>query len=149
MIMEQTFLYGRSIEKNVFIKATPARIFQALTEKATLERWFLKHAEIDPRPGGAISFEWPSGVSATGTFLVFDPPYRLSYTVETLSPGATTVIFALMADDHGTHLHLIHTGIGSGEDWDRYYHLRNNGWSIHLQNLIRWFETSKEVQWER
>ncbi|HEY1349200.1 MAG TPA: SRPBCC domain-containing protein [Ktedonobacteraceae bacterium] len=143
--MEMTALHGRSIEKDVFIKTTPARVFQALTEKATLQRWFLKRAEVHLCPGGTISFEWPSGVATTGRFLVFDPPYRLSYTWETLSPGATTVIFALMAQDHGTHLHLIHTGIGSGEDWDRYYHLRNNGWSIHLQNLTRWLETSKEA----
>ena len=34
MIMEKTNLSGRSLEKELFINATPERVFQALTEKA-------------------------------------------------------------------------------------------------------------------
>ena len=56
--MEKTNSGGHSIEKELFIKATPQRVFQALTEQAELERWFLVKAELDLRPGGAISFEW-------------------------------------------------------------------------------------------
>ncbi len=50
--MEKTHLIGRLIEKELFIKATPQRVFQALTEKADLERWFVQKAEVDVRPGG-------------------------------------------------------------------------------------------------
>ena len=52
MIMEKTNLSGRSLEKELFIKATPERVFQALTKKEDLERWFVKKAEVDLRPGG-------------------------------------------------------------------------------------------------
>ena len=52
LIMEKTHLIGRLIEKELFIRATPQRVFQALTEKADLERWFVQKAEIDVRPGG-------------------------------------------------------------------------------------------------
>src|SRR5690242_18367562 len=128
LIMEKTNLSSRSIEKELFIKATPERVFQALTEKEDLERWFLKKAEIDLRPGGTITFDWGPGVFNFGKILVLEPPHRLSYTWEALEPSPTTVNFELTAQNDGTLLHLIHTGMGEGEDWDHYYNTRNSGW---------------------
>src|SRR5215831_14896381 len=141
MIMEQTPLSGRTVEKEVFINATPQRVFQALTEKEDLERWFVQKAEVDLRPGGAIRFEWAPDAVEMGTILVCEPPHRLSYSWEVLEPTATTITFELTAENGGTRLHLIHTGIGVGEDWDSYYTSVNSGWSVHLNNLTAWLET--------
>ena len=141
MIMEKTPLSGRSLEKDVFINATPERVFQALTEPAELERWFVAKAEVDVRPGGTIRFEWGPGVFNVGKILVLDPPHCLSYSWEVQTPSPTTVTFALTAEHDGTRLHVINTGFGEGEDWDRYYDLRNNGWNVHLTNLTTWLET--------
>ena len=149
--MEKTHLLyrSRSIEKELAIKATPERVFQALTEKEDLERWFLTKAEVDLRPGGAIRFEWEraGGVFNVGKILVLEPPHRLRYTWEAQSPGVTKVTFELTAETDGTRLHLVHSGIGEGEDWDRYYNSRNSGWSVHLNNLTAWLETGKEKTW--
>ncbi len=139
--MEQTHLAGRTLEKELFIKASPQRVFQALTTKEDLERWFLVEAEIDLRPGGAIRFAWAPGVFETGKILVCEPPHRLCYTWDTFGPGATTITFELTAQNDGTHLHLIHTGIGEGEDWDTYYNSVNGGWCAHLKDLTSWIET--------
>ena len=150
--MEQTNRSQRSIEKDLFIKATPQRVFQALTEKAELERWYLTKAELDLRPGGEISFEWDRamGVYNFGKILVLEPPHRLSYTWEALEPSPTIVTFTLTRENDGTRLHLSHTGIGEGEEWDHYYHSRNSGWSMHLNNLIAWLEIGTEtIQLER
>ncbi len=49
--------------------------------------------------------------------------------------------FELTAENDGTRLHLIHTGIGQGEDWDNYYTFINSGWSVHFKNLTAWLET--------
>ena len=93
MIREKTHPSGRSLEKELFLKATPQRVFQALTEKEELERWFLTKAEVDVRPGGAIRFEWArtGGVFNVGKTLVLEPPHRLSSTWEALSPSVTMV----------------------------------------------------------
>jgi uncharacterized protein YndB with AHSA1/START domain len=141
--MENTNQSYRSIEKDLFIKATPQRVFQALTEKADLERWFTKIAELDLRPGGAISFEWDRarGVYNFGKILVLEPPHRLSYTWEAMELSPVTITFTLTAKNDGTHLRLVQTGIGEGEEWDYYYKLRDNGWGVHLQHLADWLET--------
>lgn len=143
--MEKTHLNSRSIEKELSIKATPERVFRALAEKEELERWFMKTAVVDLRPGGAIRFEWGPGVFNFGTILVLEPPHRLSYTWEAISPSPTTVTFELTTENDGTLLHLIQSGIGEGEDWDHYYNVSNNGWSVHLKNLIAWLETGISV----
>jgi uncharacterized protein YndB with AHSA1/START domain len=141
VLMENTHLMGCSLEKELFINATPQRVFQALTEPAELERWFVQKAEVDLRTGGAIRFEWAPDAVEIGTILELDPPHRLSYSWEALEPSATTITFALTAENEGTRLHLLHTGIGEGEDWDRYYTSITSGWSAHLNNLTAWLET--------
>lgn len=147
MITKKPNPSGRSIEKELFIKAAPERVFQALTEKEYLERWFLTKAEVDLRPGGAIRFDWGPGVFQSGQILVLEPPHRLSYSWEAQSPDPTTVTFELKAENDGTLLHVIQTGVGEGEDWDSYYNKVNKGWNIHLNNLVVWLETGKERTW--
>ena len=139
--MEKTPLIGRTLEKELFIKASPQRVFQALTTKEDLERWFLVNAEVDLRPGGAIRFEWGPSMVEVGKILVCEPPHRLSYSWEAFAAGSTTVTFELTRENAGTRLHLIHTGIGDGEDWDNYSTSINSGWSVHCKNLAAWLET--------
>lgn len=139
--MEKTPLIGRSLEKELFIKASPERVFQSLTTKEDLERWFLAKAEVDLRPGGTIRFEWGPGAVEVGKILVLEPPHRLSYSWEALEPSPTTITFELTAENDGTRLRLIHTGIGEGEDWDTYYTSVSGGWNAHLTNLSAWLET--------
>lgn len=119
---------GRSLEKELFIKASSERVFQALTRKEDLERWFPVKAEMESRPGGAIRFEWGSGVVETGKVLVFEPPHRLSFTWEAMEPGATTITFELIPENDGTRLRLTHSGIAQGGDWDDYYSSVEEGW---------------------
>ena len=139
--MEKTPLIGRTLEKELFIKANPQRVFQALTEKAELERWFLVKTEVDLRPGGAIRFEWGPGMVEVGKILVCEPPHRLSYSWEAFEAGPTTITFELTREYAGSRLHLIHTGIGRGEDWDTYYTSVDSGWNAHLNDLTSWLET--------
>ncbi len=139
--MEKTNHNQRSIEKDLLIKAPPQRIFQALTEQAELERWFAQNAELDLRPGGAISFYWGPGVFESGQMVALDSHHRLSYTWEAMEPSPVTITFTLTAENDGTRLRLVQTGIGEGQEWDQYYNLRNNGWNIHLEHLVAWLET--------
>jgi uncharacterized protein YndB with AHSA1/START domain len=147
--LEKAVLGSRVIEKKLLIKATPERIFQALTEKKELEHWLLSRAEVDLRVGGTIRFEWnrAGGIRNVGKIVALEPPQRLSYTWEALEPHPTTVTFALIAQSNGTLLHLMHTGIGKGHDWGEYYTSRKDGWDIHLTNLANWLEMGTEKPW--
>jgi len=49
---------NNKIEKKVWIQASAATIFQALTEAKALEKWFCDKASCEPREGGELSARW-------------------------------------------------------------------------------------------
>ncbi|MGI8855593.1 MAG: SRPBCC family protein [Thermomicrobiales bacterium] len=130
---------GRMIEKEIFIRATPERVFRALTEKADLEAWFVKEATIDLRVGGTLRLFWDPE-SVEGTFLEIDPPRRVVFTWDERPAiaGITTSAFTLTAEEDGTRLHLIHSGFGAGEAWNRLFENINGGWDEELAHLRAW-----------
>lgn len=131
----------RTIEKQRIIHATPERTFQALIEKEELERWFVQKAEGTIRPGEIIRFEWAPDMVEKGHILEVEPSHRFSYTWEAFSPDPVTITFELSAENGGTRLHFIQTGIGEGENWGNYYTGMSHGWDIHLEHLTTWLET--------
>ena len=131
----------KTIEKHCMIHATPERTFQALTEKAELERWFVRSAEGNLCPGGAMRFEWATDMVEQGQILEIEPSHRFSYTWEAFSPSPVTINFELSAEQGGTRLHFIQSGIGEGENWGNYYAGMSHGWDIHLDHLAAWLET--------
>ena len=70
---------GRTVEKEVFIRASAERVFRALVDKADLERWFVTRAVVDARPGGALHFTWNPDETVNGEFRTIEPPNRLVY----------------------------------------------------------------------
>jgi uncharacterized protein YndB with AHSA1/START domain len=139
--MEKTNRSSRSIEKELFINATPEHVFRALTEKEDLERWFVQEAEVEVRPGGAIRHEFAPDMVEMGTILEIEPSHRFRYTWEAFSPSPVTITFELSAENGGTRLHFIQTGIGEGENWGNYYTGMSHSWDIHLDHLTAWLET--------
>jgi uncharacterized protein YndB with AHSA1/START domain len=140
---------GRMIEKEIFIRATPERVFRALTEKADLEAWFVKEAMIDLRVGGALRLFWDPE-SVEGTFLEIDPPRRVVFTWDERPAiaGITTSAFTLTAEGDGTRLHLVHSGFGAGEAWNRLFENINGGWNEELENLRRYLvEGIAKTRW--
>lgn len=134
----------RSLEKDLFIKAPSARVFQALSEKEDLESWFAPSVEIDLSPEGPLRFEWGPTMFNAGKILTLEPPRRLSYFWEVTHAGSAILTFELTEVNDGTRLHLIHTGTGEGEDWRPYF---DSGWNLHFQFLVAWLETGLVRAW--
>ena len=49
------------IERDIVFPASPAEVWEALTEPERLEEWFASEAELDARPGGEGVFRWGDG----------------------------------------------------------------------------------------
>jgi uncharacterized protein YndB with AHSA1/START domain len=56
------------IRHSTFIRATPSRVYIALTTGEGLDAWFTSGARVDAHPGGEIHFRWvgwgPEHISA-------------------------------------------------------------------------------------
>ncbi len=131
----------KTVTKERFIKATPERIFKALTEKQELERWFMQEADIELKPGGTIHTDWAPGMGEHGKVKEVKPSQLFSFTWEgAFSPTPTILTFELRAEKDGTQLTFTHSGIGEGEGWEAYATI-DKAWDAHLNDLTSWIET--------
>ena len=130
----------KTITKEQFIKATPERVFKALTQKEELEHWFVPKADIDLKPGGTFRVEMAPGIGEHGKVKAVEPSQLFSFTWEALSPTPTTLTFMLTKEQDGTLVTFTHSGIGEGEGWEIYTNI-GKMWDAHLKDLTSWIET--------
>jgi uncharacterized protein YndB with AHSA1/START domain len=100
--------------KEIYIKASPEKVFSFLSQHDKFLRWMGKALDIDARPGGIFRLD-PNGKEIIrGKFLEVDPPYRIvfSWGFEVgdmdVPPGSTIVEITLTPDGDGTILRLTH-----------------------------------------
>jgi len=132
------------VTKEIFIKATPERVFKALTEKDELEKWFVQEAIIELKPGGEIHTNWVPDMGEGGIVKEVKPNELFSFTWEgQFSPTPTTITFILTPKNDGTILKLTHSGIGEGAGWEAYTNMdqEGKGWEAHMKDLRSWIET--------
>src|SRR5262245_62949135 len=124
------------VERQIFIAASPAHVFELLTDADLLVEWMAPHAELDPTPGGALRWTHVNGDSVIGAFVELVPDRRVVFTFGWdradvgIAPGSTTVEIALRPRNTGTELHLVHRGL-AGPMADAH----SGGWINYLARL--------------
>lgn len=105
------------VEKQLFIAAPPARVYELLTETDLLVQWMAPTASVEPRPGGLVTWTHVNGDSVVGEFVELVPDRRIVFTfgwdradVE-VPPGSTTVEIDLRPGAGGTDLRLVQRGL--------------------------------------
>jgi uncharacterized protein YndB with AHSA1/START domain len=124
------------VERRLFIAASPARVFELLTDAELLVEWMAPIVAVDARPGGVVTWTHVNGDTVAGTFVEIVPHRRIVFTfgwdradVE-IPPGSTTVEIDLHARDGGTEVRLVHSGL-SGPMADAHA----GGWDNYLARL--------------
>ncbi len=131
-----------SVQQQVVIETTPARVFAALTTPALVNQWFgSKGAEIEPKAGGKYALNWQYKVDGRdvvggpttileyvdGERLVLDwPDWRGDATVK-----GQTIAFSLEPHGEHTRLHFVHAGFGRPTDISDFPF----GWNWFLSEL--------------
>jgi len=118
------------IRMSIRIAAPRAKVFRALLDPATLNRWIAAAAEVDACPGGAYSFGWSYEVDGRQ---VVGGPTRILELVEdeklvTDWPDwrgdpevpLQTIAWLLEDDGDGTRVTLVHSGFTRAVDWSDY-----------------------------
>lgn len=90
---DQTLIVTRAFDVD------PERVYLAHITPALLQKWCLGPdgwtmpvCQCDPRPGGAIRYEWRKGAAGfhlTGQFLALEPFHRIVHVERMHLPGAT------------------------------------------------------------
>ncbi|HWM73825.1 MAG TPA: SRPBCC family protein [Nocardioides sp.] len=142
------------IEREIVISAPVERVWTLLTEAEHVGRWFGDAgAEIDLKPGGAMTVRWNEYGSSKARVVAVEPPERFSYRWapfkdlsgdEPADGNSTLVEFTLAAEGGGTRLRVVESGFDAleGSDADRAKFLAGNteGWQMETDELREYAE---------
>jgi uncharacterized protein YndB with AHSA1/START domain len=134
------------IERETFIEAPVERVWEIVTEPEHVGRWFSDAgAEIDLRPGGAMSMTWAEHGTVHGRDETVEPPSRFAVRwaaqmgSQELEGNSTLVEFTLAPEGEGTRLRVVESGFASLDmpEADRIAKVDGNaeGWQIELGHL--------------
>lgn len=130
----------RSHETEILLPATPEEVWKALTDPAELVNWFPLAAEVEPGEGGSIRYSWGPELSGLCRIEAWDPPRHLRTGWMVHPPGdaaapQVAVDYRLEARGGTTVLRLVHSGFGTGPEWDKEYDGTWRGWKQELRSL--------------
>jgi uncharacterized protein YndB with AHSA1/START domain len=108
------------IERDIVFPASPAEVWEALTEPERLEEWFASEASLDLRPGGEGVFRWGDGDERRAVVRELEPEERL--VLDWDDDGQ--VVLELEEVDGGTRLHVVETS----PDWSTALELHALAW---------------------
>lgn len=131
------------IERVVEFTQPPGRVWAALTTAEGLGSWFGTEAEVDLRPGGAVTVRWPEGQSAELRVERVEEPTVFGFTwrihgMPAEDPRRTYVEFTLEPVDGGTRLTVVETGFAQLPDdaHAKAYEAHSDGWRRELGELV-------------
>ena len=122
------------LTQEIDIDASPELVFRFFTDAELLRRWLCRHAELDPRPGGAFTLNVTGTHITRGEFRELEPGRRLVFTWlfdHVQPPIPTTVEVTLTPVGRGTHVRLRHYGLAHRTLRDRHA----GGWEHYLPRL--------------
>lgn len=137
-----------AIERTLDLRATPERVWRALTDAGELGAWFGASGSLDLRPGGDGFFEWTGDGRFAARVEAVDPPRHLAWRWARekdtpIDDGPSTLVeFRLEpAAGGGTRLHLRESGFERPEDRVA----NSGGWLEELGELTAFLA---EHRWE-
>lgn len=145
----------RRFETEITIAATPDEVWRALTQPGELSRWFPLSAEVEPRPGGRLTWNWGGSWSWKLRIADWRPGERLlldqladrplgadgqPVAAELAEPAAIALEFTLEGRQGATRLRLVHSGFGRGAAWDDEIDGITQGWRSELWSLRHYLE---------
>jgi uncharacterized protein YndB with AHSA1/START domain len=136
------------IERDVLIDAPVARVWELLTGAEHLGRWFGDAgAEIELRPGGALSLSWREYGTVRGRVEAVEPPHRVAYRwaatresrAEPTPANSTLIEFTLAAEGDGTRVSVVESGFDGlevdVEERTAALASHTEGWAAELDEL--------------
>ena len=108
-----------SIERDILIAAPLERVWDLITSPKHVGRWFADAgAEIDLRPGGALTLSWREHGTFHGRVEAVEPPHRFAYRWlskldlrdDPTPANSTLTEFTLAAEGASTRVAVVESG---------------------------------------
>ncbi len=138
----QSYVYDEEIN------APADLIYRCFTSATALREWLCDISTTNPVEGGRIFLSWDKGYFGAGQFRKLKPNEYVSFSwIGKEEPGWTQVdvkIIPLTEDIH--KVELIHSGLGTGDLWEKARQEISKGWSLGLRNLKSTLEVGHDLR---
>jgi uncharacterized protein YndB with AHSA1/START domain len=130
----------RSIDLQVEVPGTPEEVWDAIATGPGISVWFVP-TDVEEREGGTITMHHGEGMDETGVVTAWDKPRRFAFEsdfqpTETASRERLALELLVEARSGDTCVvRLVHSGFGSGADWDNMLEGNEAGWRMCLRTL--------------
>ncbi len=137
------------IETDVLIDAPVERVWELITSAEHVGRWFADAgAEIDLRPGGALSLSWQEHGTVHGRVEAVEPPHRFAWRwlsaagsrAEPAPGNSTLTEFTLAAEGRSTRVAVVESGFdaleGGVDARTAALASHTEGWAAELGELV-------------
>jgi uncharacterized protein YndB with AHSA1/START domain len=132
----------------IYIKTTPEKLWQALTDGDVMEKFFFGRIDSDGTPGSTYYFTGPDGKkNPSGTVVEFDPPHRM---VSTFKPGGeapdskeSRLTWEITPAGETCKLSLVHDQLDAGDPMSQEF---RNGWVIFFSAIKTFLETGEALK---
>jgi len=129
------------------VQAPITQAYQAFTNSNRLREWMCDLATTAPKIDGRFYLAWSSGFYASGHFTMLEKNHKVMFTwYGRGEPRATLVTVTLTPKENGVHIHLEHSGLGEGEEWEGARKNFQMGWETGLENLVSILETGQDLR---
>ena len=140
----------RWVEMEFIVPGTPEQVWQAIATGPGITAWFAT-TTVDERIGGALTFDFGSGVTSSGTVTAFEPPHRFCYEERDWNgdapPVATECIVTSYSGDRCV-VRLVHSMFSTEDRWDDQFESFETGWPGFFEVLrvyLKHFPGAKAV----
>lgn len=120
----------RWVEMELLVPGTPEQVWQAIATGAGNTAWFVR-AEIEPRVGGRLAFDFGEEGTSAGEVTAWEPPHKLGYVEREWQPGAppvaTEVTITSRSGDRCV-VRMVHSLFTSSDAWDDQVEGFESGW---------------------
>lgn len=127
-----------TVSNQYYVRASPKKVFKAITNPERITRWLADRAELSPRKGGRYTLGWKDGPTHTGKLLEFSRGKSITFAwswegFEAVGP--TKFRLSITPQGKGTIVTVTHSGIPRDDRWLDLYVGAVWGWTYFLMNL--------------
>jgi uncharacterized protein YndB with AHSA1/START domain len=129
------------------VPGKPEDVFYAVSTSQGWRDWLVDAAYFRSQPGADFHLSWDTGWYASGTVEIMEKPNKVTLEWRGKeAPGATQVAITLMPAGESTHVQVVQSGFGEGEEWVESREMAAGGWETGLENLESIFDTGADLR---
>lgn len=138
---------SQTITFEQLVNTRPENAFRAFTNATDMRRWLCNVATVVPRPGGRLYLWWNSGFYTSGEFKSVEPNTKIIFSwFGKGDPSPSEVQVTFTPKDDSTLVSLVHSGLGSGEQWSESIAEIKKGWLGSLENLASVIKSGEDIR---